>query len=129
MENNQIVEFDHYAISVKDLQVSMDFYKILLGLSSIERPAFDFNGAWFSIGNGLSLHLIEDVHMKPIVQSGSRALHFAFLVEDLSKFRECLKANEIIIVKDIKPRPDGALQLFIKDPDGYVVEIVQFNHQ
>ncbi|HLO54882.1 MAG TPA: hypothetical protein VK169_11375 [Saprospiraceae bacterium] len=29
------------------------------------------------------------------------------------------------IAKDIKQRPDGILQMFVKDPDGYFLEFTQ----
>ncbi|MEY3421871.1 MAG: hypothetical protein RIR48_2171 [Bacteroidota bacterium] len=114
--------FDHYSIAVKDLDRSCRFYAEILGLNKIIRPDFDFQGAWFSIGKNHSLHLISDENTK-VQYSGSRQLHFAFKVRDILKFKAYLMSKNIEIVKDIKPRPDGILQLFIKDPDGYFVEI------
>ena len=121
MEIDQLT-FDHYSIAVKDLDKSCRFYAEILGLNKINRPDFDFEGAWFSIGGKHTLHLISDQDTK-IQFSGTRQLHFAFAVKDILKFRTYLMSKNIEIVKDIKPRPDGKLQLFIKDPDGYFVEI------
>lgn len=114
--------FHHYSISVKDVRKSSDFYSKILGLVRIKRPDFSFEGAWFSIGVGLELHLIAD-DTSVIPYSGSRQLHYAFKVKDLYAFRQFLLDKNVHIEKDINLRPDGVLQLFIKDPDGYFIEI------
>jgi len=117
------VFFDHFAITVRDLEISRTFYLDILGLSPVDRPDFSFPGAWFSIGNSVQLHLIQDGNAAlPI--SGSRALHFAFRTSEIYRFRDHLIKQKIPFVKDIKSRPDGILHLFIKDPDGYFIEII-----
>jgi lactoylglutathione lyase len=125
MATNLRATFDHYALSVRNVEASIDFYTRILGLTEIQRPDFDFRGAWLDLGHGLSLHLIEDISMAFVSQSNSRALHFAFGVEDIYAFKLLLINAHILIAKDIKPRPDGALQFFIVDVDGYYIEIVQ----
>ena len=90
----------------------------------ISRPLFDFEGAWFDIGNGIELHLIEDTEHS-VNFSSSRSLHFAFDVKDIFVTKKYLIEKAIKIIKDIKPRPDGPLQLFVKDPDGYFIEFTQ----
>lgn len=118
--------FDHYSISVSNLAVSVHFYEKILGLTRKIRPDFDFAGAWFSIGNEQELHLIEDKDVNVNI-SGTRRLHFAFGVQDIVRFRDYLKNQNIDLVKDTKPRPDGRLQFFIADPDGYYIEITTTN--
>lgn len=113
---------DHYAIAVHDLDKSLYFYHNVLGMSIMLRPDFDFPGAWLDTGAGISLHLI--VQKSVIVHdSGSRQLHFAFAVDNIHEIKEQLILDGITIVKDIKPRPDGILQMFIVDPDGYYIEL------
>lgn len=118
------IKFNHYAIAVKDLAKSLDFYHGVLGLPLLDRPDFDFEGAWLDLGHGISLHLIVQKDVK--VASESRALHFAFEVAVLSKTKNHLLEHACYIVKDIKARPDGVLQLFVKDPDGYWIEFCQY---
>ncbi len=60
-----------------------------------------------------------------IDQSGSRQLHFAFAVSEILLARDTIIRQGIHIVKDIKHRPDGILQMFIQDPDGYYIEITE----
>lgn len=115
----------HYAIAVQNLTTSIHFYKDILGFQLIERPDFDFKGAWLDPGNGIEIHLIEVKANQNTVVSGSRMLHFAFNTPDIFAAKNYLMARHIIPVKDIKPRPDGVLQMFIQDPDGYFIEITQ----
>lgn len=115
--------FDHYTVAVADLGASLEFYTGILGLAQTERPDFGFEGAWVSIGRGLALHLIADPD-RPVMDGGSRKLHFAFRVKDIHVFRDRLQAFGVTIEKDIKPRPDGVLQMFVRDPDGYWIEIM-----
>ncbi|MBK9566757.1 MAG: VOC family protein [Saprospiraceae bacterium] len=116
--------FHHYTIAVKNLSDSCHFYTVILGLEQLKRPDFDFEGVWFSIGPHLELHIIAD-ESSVMHHSGSRQLHFAFAVTGIYSFRDHLIYNNVTIIKDIKPRSDGVLQLFIKDPDGYFIEITE----
>lgn len=120
----KIKGFNHYAIAVADIDKSVAFYHDILGLDILSRPNFDFKGAWIDCSNGIEIHLIEhDKKINP--DSGSRKLHFAFGVDDLFSTKEYLINKGVQIIKDIKARPDGVLQMFIQDPDGYYVELTE----
>src|SRR5699024_631712 len=47
----------HVSLPVTDLEKAKTFYGDILGLKEIERPPFDFPGAWYQIGQQ-QLHLI-----------------------------------------------------------------------
>ncbi|WP_018758371.1 VOC family protein [Paenibacillus terrigena] len=53
-----IQNLHHVSIAVRDLQKAKPFYAEVLPFQEIERPPFDSNVAWFSIGDQ-QLHLIE----------------------------------------------------------------------
>lgn len=122
-----ISKLDHYAIEVTDLDATNHFYHEILGFEEIERPSFDFPGVWYRIGD-TSIHVILNTR-RDVVQSNSRSLHFAFTTPDLVKMKTYLISCGIEIVKDIKPRPDGVLQMFVRDPDGYFVEFTELEVQ
>jgi lactoylglutathione lyase len=125
METNKFIKsFNHYAIEVSDLEKSIKFYGDILQMEMLPRPNFDFAGAWFDLGLGQQIHLIENKTLH-ITFAGSRALHFAFAVPDLEGVKSYLIEKGVEIAKDIKKRPDGILQLFVKDPDGYFLEFTQ----
>lgn len=105
---------DHVSVHVSDVQQSRDFY-LRLGFLELERPNFDFDGAWFSIGQS-QLHLIEGLDYE--VVSGSRKTHFAVSVENMKHFEQYLVDHKIEH-KPPRQRPDGQFQIFLSDPDGY----------
>ena len=74
-------ELNHVAIHVEDVEVSCRFYREVLKLEQIERPAFGFPGAWFRLGTEQDLHLIGNREQP--VASHPRGGHFALLVASI----------------------------------------------
>lgn len=125
----QVKHIDHVTLIVKDVQASRDFYVGLLGMRDVPRPAFNFAGAWFQAGATL-IHLIEEHELSgpagfpgDVLLKSSRNHHFAFEVDDAYEAARTLKELGVELVDDAKQRPDGAVQVFITDPDGHVVEL------
>jgi lactoylglutathione lyase len=117
-----VLQLDHVALHVADLEKSEAFYREVVGLKPIARPAFPFPGAWFQVGGAQQLHLIGEAPDHTI-DSSSRSLHFAFRVDDAASTAEHLRARGVLF-RGPKPRPDGAQQIFLQDPDGYTIELV-----
>ena len=120
---------DHVTLIVKNVQASRDFYVGLLGMEEVPRPAFSFGGAWFQAGATL-VHLIEEHEQSgpagypsEVLVKSSRNHHFAFEVDDAYAAAALLKEMGVPLVDDAKCRPDGAVQVFLCDPDGHVVEL------
>ncbi|MDV2684634.1 VOC family protein [Alkalihalophilus lindianensis] len=116
------VELHHVSLEVKDLEVSKEFYKEILLLEELNRPTFDFKGAWFAIGVQ-QLHLIEN-HTREEGRAviDSRGHHFAIRVEDYDEALKWLKKREVEVVE--KPTSkSGFAQIFCLDPDGHIIEI------
>jgi len=124
----------HVSLPVSDLERSRAFYREVLGLREIERPPFDFPGAWFAVGND-QLHLIGDSG-NPTLRGekgvDSRDVHFGVRVTswtDALRFLESkgysADANELDPKKmKVSPRPTaGFPQIYILDPDRNVIEI------
>lgn len=116
------LQLNHVAIHVSDLAASSRFYEEVLQLERIARPAFDFPGAWYRFGVDQDLHLIGGRTI-PVV-SHHRGTHFAILVDDLDAWEQHVRGLGIDCHR--KTRPDGALQMYVTDPDGHVVELTQF---
>ena len=120
---------DHVTLIVKDLEASRQFYCDLLGMEQIHRPDFSFGGSWFQAGN-TQIHLIlehddsppagEDMNRQ---KRSSRNRHFSFQIEDAQQAVAQLEAMGIPLLAGPQDRPDGAVQLFVRDPDGHVVEM------
>jgi lactoylglutathione lyase len=116
-----ILELNHVALFVADVERSARFYRESLGLPVLPRPAFDFPGAWFRLGAQQELHLIGG-RLKGPVDDHSRGGHFALQVADVAATAAELKAKGLVF-RGPGWRPDGALQIFLEDPDGHLVEL------
>jgi lactoylglutathione lyase len=119
----RITQLNHVALHVEDVERSCEFYRDVLQLPEIPRPAFDFPGAWFGIGSeGQQLHLIGE-REKP-VHSHSRGTHFALRINSSEEVLKDLRQHGVNFLGP-RPRPDGATQVFVQDPDGHWIELVQ----
>lgn len=121
-----VKHIDHVTVVVNNLQRSREFYVDLLGMQEVPRPAFSFAGSWFQAGE-TQIHLIEehdqtDTACSPVASSSTRNHHFAFLVDDAHQAAERFKDAGVPLVSAPKPRPDGAVQVFVHDPDGHLIE-------
>jgi lactoylglutathione lyase len=116
----KIWELNHVAIHVADVGRSCEFYERVLGLAPLPRPAFDFPGAWFRLGPQQELHLIG--RSEAAVEAPNRNNHFALRVDDLTAWGRHLQKVGADF-RPPKPRPDGASQIFLRDPDGHHIEL------
>ena len=113
-------QLNHVALHVADIDRSVEFYRDVLRLESIPRPAFTFPGAWFRLGVDQELHLIGERPRE--VNSQTRGNHFALLVDDFDAWERYLTENHVHFAPR-RTRPDGALQLYVIDPDGHHIEL------
>jgi lactoylglutathione lyase len=116
----KIQQLNHVAIHVTDVKRSSDFYARVLRLEAIPRPAFSFPGAWFRLGTNQELHLIADYG--PAFVATTRNNHFALQVDTLDDWERHLQHVGAVFAPR-KRRPDGAWQVFLRDPDDHVIEL------
>lgn len=130
-----IRSLQHCSLVVRDLGRSRWFYGTVLGLEEVPRPStFTFRGAWFRRQDA-EVHLIlaEDTTAPPgLPEAGSAkraglATHLAFEVSDLEAARAALEQAGIPILGGPMARGDGVIQLYIEDPDGYLIELFERN--
>lgn len=125
----------HCALVVSDLEKSCWFYETVVGLEPIPRPhTFTFTGAWFR-GGISELHLISANDTTAPVGIGDPgagkvtglATHLAFEVTDLAELQARLAHHGVEIVGGPVARGDGFVQIWLLDPDGYMVEFFQWS--
>lgn len=113
-------QLNHVALHVADVDISHEFYTRVLKLKKIERPAFQFPGAWYQLGADQELHLIGD-RSDPVF-AGTRGTHWALMVDDINAWEEFFATSEVPYTPR-RTRPDGAYQIYVTDPDGHVIEL------
>ncbi|WP_140852652.1 VOC family protein [Sphingomonas glacialis] len=116
---------DHVGIQAADLVRSARFYGDVLGLKEASTP-FPIGAArWFALGGGRMLHIVANV---TVGAPHNRWDHFALACADLDAMIARLDARHIPWAdmdghRSAQRRPDNVRQIFVRDPDGYVIEI------
>ena len=119
------LRFDHLALHVADLAVSVAFYSDVFGLEEI--PAAADGTRWLSLGKGVALHLVGG-RSAPVADV--RAVHLALAGDNLDPILLRLRerripwsdsAGTLGVVEH--GRSDGVRQIYLRDPDGYWVEL------
>ena len=124
------MSFDHLALSVDDVEKSAEFYRTILNLNEITNKTKVEGIRWFSLGEGKELHLISIVEGEIKL---NKAVHFALKVNNFDAFIKKLKALNIYYTSwsgddyQITIRADGIKQVYVKDPDGYWIEVNSVN--
>ena len=117
---------NHTAIYVTDLRTSSSFYRNIIGLYTIPEPFHDGKHAWFSLGNGVALHIIEGADQQ---KEYFKNQHTCLSVESVDAFVSRLKSEAIEwedrdgVRQAVTTRVDGVKQIWLRDPDGYWIEI------
>ncbi len=113
---------NHISLVTRRLSESRRFYREVLGFREVQRPNFDFNGAWL-FKAGFTIHLIENLHTPaPGGEINLRGNRFALHSSDLAGVLRVLDERHIEYRK--KTIADtGIVQIFFRDPDGHHIEI------
>lgn len=116
----RINKINHVALIVGQLETAAAFYEKELGLEPIPAFLFDYPTAFFKINEEQQLHLTEweDVF--------SFRGHLCVQVDDFNTIFYRMKELGVIDINPwgkVRQLPDGAMQMFIRDPSGNLVEI------
>jgi len=118
--------FNHVALSVKNVDVSAEFYHGVLGLQEIVNRTKKDGIRWFSMGEDKELHLISIVKSDVVM---NKAVHIALTTPKFDAFIANLQSRYIVYSSwegednKITVRADGVRQVYIQDPDGYWIEV------
>lgn len=122
----QQVSFDHMSIVVIDLSETINFYTKVLGFKKIPDPTGVATIDWVENATGQQLHFSQgDISAIKFTKS----VHMSFGVDALAPFIRNLEKLSIAYESwpgeknSITIRQDGIRQIYIRDPNGYWIEI------
>ena len=115
-------------IEVKDLEVSVDFYTKVLCLKEVKRfspnPALKF--VFVQGEGGGIIQLTENSNASKEAHDGTQALKaVGIATQNLKELVSSLKENKVEFVSELIETPAGIKMLFIKDPNGVTIELIE----
>lgn len=125
----------HTMIRVRDLAKSLDFYCEGLGMAPISR--YDSEQGCFTLvflsftdfANGPAIELTHNWGQPDDYTHGNGYGHIAIGVPDIHAMCAKLQAHGGVVTTAPKMMVPGAPALaFVKDPDGYAIELIQTLH-
>ena len=124
-QSSPTTSIDHVALNVADLDASVAFYSGVFGFQEI--PAAAKGRRWMSLGKGIALHLLGG-RSQPVADN--RSVHLALTTENLEPILQKLRERKIAwsdfagtMGAVSTGRSDGVRQIFLRDPDGYWIEV------
>lgn len=116
----------HVSLNVKDLDRSIEFYRDTLGFELLSEPEVYANCrlAWFRLGAGQQLHLIQNIEGGEALAIDTRRNHVAMTVPDIGVARAFISGLGGPTV-NYEGNNTFAGQAYIVDPDGHVIEAAQ----
>ena len=138
--------FAHVGITVSDLERSVKFYEEVFGFTCRNRTSFDekflgaaptlyrledtvSNVAFMVSPNGITLEMFQFIpdipktELTPWNQPGYT--HIALLTDDVPAFAEHMKKLNVDFCMEVLPRFDGGHWVFVRDPDGNMIEVTE----
>ena len=129
----KIALLQHVSILSSNLERSTAFYRDVLGMRQVPRPAFNIPGVWLEFGP-FQIHLIDNpkgsFRTRTYIDSGDT--HFALRVENFEDailrlkemgFRADADENDPWRMLVIRGGVAGFPQVYVLDPDNNVIEI------
>lgn len=121
------MKFLHTMIRVSNIKKSLDFYQNILSLK-IKRTLELKNAKLYYLTDNEGKVEIELTYNNEPVESynmGSGFGHFAFGIVNIDDFTKILEKNNLSYDREPFEVMPGLKIAFIKDPDGYAIEIIE----
>ncbi|EKO3654792.1 MULTISPECIES: lactoylglutathione lyase [Vibrio] len=128
MSNNRIL---HTMLRVGDLDRSIEFYTQVMGMKLLrknENTEYKYTLAFLGYGDESEGAVIELTYNWGVAdyEMGNAYGHIAIGVDDIYTTCDTIKAAGGNVTREPGPVKGGSTHIaFIKDPDGYMVELIQ----
>ena len=116
-------KLDHYNVSTRKLQETVQFYETVLGLSNGARPPFNFPGAWLYSEGHPVLHL-NDISPTDKQQRPDSGVidHVAFGSRGFEAMKQHLASKGVPFRINQVPN-SRRWQIFLDDPNHVLIEL------
>ncbi|PCJ14129.1 MAG: lactoylglutathione lyase [Gammaproteobacteria bacterium] len=120
----------HTMLRVGDLDKSIEFYTDVLGMNLLRKhdfPEGEFTLAFVGYGTEEDSSVIELTHNwgTSSYELGDGFGHIAIAVPDVYQACDTIREKGGVIVREPGPMKHGSTVLaFVKDPDGYMIELL-----
>jgi catechol 2,3-dioxygenase-like lactoylglutathione lyase family enzyme len=119
----------HITLATRDVRRSALFFQDVLGWRPAARPGnITTTAAWLVIAPGVELHLIEDPEFEPsrFEKEFGRHVAITFALAEFPTLKERLRARGATLIEPLRETP--FTRFFFRDPNGYVFEVVEEDH-
>jgi len=116
----RVIQINHVTLVVNDLDQARAFYETELGLEPLPAFQLDFPAQFYRVNEQQQLHITEWAD-----RTSFRA-HVCLQVDDFTDLFQRMKARQAIDTAPwgrVRRLPDGAMQMFVRDPSGNLLEI------
>lgn len=111
---------NHLSVSATNLAESLRFYEEIFGMERIPTYNFGFDTQYLRCGK-------QQLHVFVLPEKQPRYQHFALDVDDFHAVYERAKARGALdgetFGNAVNELPDGAVQMYLRDPAGNLVEV------
>jgi catechol 2,3-dioxygenase-like lactoylglutathione lyase family enzyme len=127
-----LVRIEHFLVLTDDIDATRDWYRDV-GFSEGPRPAFGFSGYWLYLGDVPCIHIGDRAEyaafaagmgheVSPVPEGRGPVDHIAFNGTDYDALVAGLESRGVAFMRNTIPGV-GIRQLFVKDPNGVMLEI------
>jgi catechol 2,3-dioxygenase-like lactoylglutathione lyase family enzyme len=120
----------HITLATRDVRRSSAFFQEAMGWLPVARPDnIGRPAAWLTLAPGIKLHLVEDPQFEPspFEQEFGRHIAVTFPRAGFPALKSRLQARGATLIEPLRDTPFQ--RFFFRDPDGYVFEVVEDDHQ
>lgn len=125
------MRFSHTMLRVKNLESSIGFYTDILGmkvLKTMDNEEYRYTLAFLGYGDIAEHTVLELTYNwgEHEYEHGNAFGHLCMQVDDVYKTCELIKQKGGVITREAGPLKGGTqIIAFIKDPDGYQIELIE----
>src|SRR2546427_9738034 len=125
VERPPIVGVAHIGLRTDDLQVARKFYQGVLGFDepfTVDKPSGGLLLTYFKVNDHQYIEVFPELESA----TEDRLSHISFETTEAQRLRDYLASRGVKVPEALEPGLDGNLSFNVTDPDGHVVEFVEY---